>query len=160
MAKVVLDEQKVIVQPWWAKEKSIYAGLGLGVIWCVFSWLITQYIVNPLACRNLSSAETCANSVAVGGNIALILVAVLGVLVLVRLFQARPIIVVTATTIVLWGLAGLTEGLAWYWGLLAAALLFGISYALFALIVRIRSLGAAVAIALIVSVGIRLLLTL
>ena len=117
MAKVVLDEQRVLVQPWWAKSTTAYTGALMGLVWWFLAALLTQYIINPLACRNLSSAETCANSVAVGGNVALILVAVLGMLVLVRLLQPRPIVVAISTTIVLWGLAGFSEGLAWYWTL-------------------------------------------
>ena len=160
MAKVVLDEQRVLVQPWWAKGTTAYTGALMGLVWWFLAALLTQCIINPLACRNLSSAETCANSVAVGGNVALILVAVLGMLVLVRLLQPRPIVVAISTTIVLWGLAGLSEGLAWYWTLLWGIVLFAISYALFTLIVRVRSLPAAVIIALFVCVGVRLLLVL
>lgn len=160
MAEVIPDEQKILVKPWWAKEKTVYAGAALGVVWWVLSWLVSNYIVTPLTCRNLSNPDVCANSVAISGNVALILVAILGVLVLVRLFQTRPIVVATATTIVLWGLAGYSEGLAWYWTLLAGVVFFALSYALFTLIVRIQSLRLAIIVALIVSVGVRLLLAL
>lgn len=160
MAKVVLDEQRILVQPWWAKGKIAYASALMGLAWWIVAAFLTQYVINPLACRDLSSAETCANSVSVGGNIALILVAVLGTLILVRLLQPRPIIVAISTTIILWNLAGISEGLAWYWTLLCGVLLFAISYALFALVVRVKSLTASIIIALIITIGTRLLLAL
>jgi hypothetical protein len=113
-----------------------------------------------LACRNLSSATTCVNGLGVAGDIATVLVAILGVFVLIRTLQPRPIIIAVAAAIVLWSLGYYVTGLAWYEALLWAILLYAATYALFGLIARIVWLPGAIITAFVVAVVIRILLAL
>ena len=55
----------------------------------------------------------------------------------------RPLLAVLGTTVGLWGIHALTGSMAWYWALLVTAVLFGLSYTLFAWVARIRSFVAA-----------------
>ena len=84
MAKVVQSQQQVIVEPWWVKGQIIYIGLGMGLLWWLLTAILRQYVIEPLACRDLSSAASCVNAIGISGNIAAVLVAVLGTWLLIR----------------------------------------------------------------------------
>ena len=76
------------------------------------------------------------NSLAVSGDIATILVATIGLIVMVTMRMARPIIIVLACAATLWGLASVTssfslgEMIAW------DVILYALAYALFSWISR------------------------
>jgi len=76
------------------------------------------------------------NSLTVSGDIATILVATIGLIVIVTMRMARPIIIVLACAATLWGLAGLTssfslgEMIAW------DVILYALAYVLFSWISR------------------------
>lgn len=157
MAKVIQSDQRIVAEPWWGKIKSTYVGLGMGVAWWVLTALIRRYVVETLACRDLSAATTCVNALSVSGAIAAIVIAVLGTIALIRWAQPRPIVVSLATLVVLWGLGGLESGLSWYGALAGSVVLYGLSYTLFSLVTRIRGMLLSIIVALLLSVGIRLL---
>ncbi len=160
MAKVIRDERTVVVKPWWARVRIIFTGAGLGLVWWILAALLRFYVVEPLACRNLSSATTCVNGLGVAGDIATILVAILGVFVLIRTLQPRPIIIAVAAAVVLWSFGYYVTGLAWYEAIFWAILAYAATYALFGLIARIVWLPGAIITAVITALVIRVLLVL
>ncbi len=160
MAKVVQSQQQVIVEPWWVKGQIIYIGLGMGLLWWVLTAILRQYVVEPLACRDLSAAASCINAVGISGSIAAVLVAVLGTWLLIRYLQPRPIIISVATLILLWDLSSLVNGMTWWATLLAALFFYTASYGLFSMVARIRWMAWALTLAAVIVVGIRLLLVL
>lgn len=160
MAKVVTNEQRIVVEPWWGKLRILFTGAGLGLIWWVLASLLKRYVIEPIACQNLNNANVCIDSFGVAGNIAIVLVTVIGVYVLIRSSQPRPIIISVASAVMLWGLAGFMTGLAWYETLLWAVGLFALTYALFSMVVRIHSLVFSLITAAVVLLAVRLLLSL
>lgn len=158
MAKLVQSQQQVIVEPWWEKVKIIPIGLSLGLIWWVVTSLLKHYVIEPIACRELASASACVSSFGVAGDIATVLVGILGVFVLIRTLQPRPIIIALATAIVLWGLGAFMTGLSWWETLLWALFFYTASYVLFWLIARLNSTVASLGVAAVVVVAIRLFL--
>lgn len=160
MAKVITNEQRIVVEPWWGKIQILFTGAGLGLVWWVLASLLKRYVVEPLACQNLNNAGACIDSFGVAGNIALVMVALLGIYVLIRSLQPRPIIISVASAVMLWGLAGFMSGLVWYESLLWAVGLFAVTYLLFSLVVRIHSLVFSLITAAIVLIVVRLLLAL
>ncbi len=160
MAKVIQNEQNIVAEPWWAKGKVAYIGLGIGLLWWVITALLRQYVVEPTACRDLSTATACINSMNVSGNVATILVALLGMYLLVRYAQSRPVVIALSSAAVLWGLGGLADGLVWYAALIGAVLLYGLSYGLFTLVARIRLPIVSILVALALVVAVRLLIAL
>ncbi|MFZ1249925.1 MAG: hypothetical protein WAR37_00525 [Candidatus Microsaccharimonas sp.] len=157
MAKIIQSQQQVIVEPWWAKAKIIYIGLGMGIIWWVLSSIFRQYVVEPIACRDLVNAASCVNSFGIAGSIMTVLVAVVGTLLLVRYLQPRPVIVSVATAVILWNLASLADGLDWWFVLLIAIFFYAGSYGLFSLVARISWLWLSLAVAAIVVIITRLM---
>ena len=160
MAKVVQVEERVIVQPWWGKLKIVWTGLGLGVLWWLLASLLKQYVVEPLACRDLATASACVDSFGVAGSVAAIIVAIIGALVLVRALQPRPIVIALASAVVLWTLGSYLSGLSWWETLLWAVFFYGVTYVLFSLVARIRNTVPALVVAVVIVIAIRLILTL
>ena len=160
MAKVIQSQQQIVVEPWWVKGKIVYIGLGMGLLWWVFTAILRQYVVEPIACHDLSTASACVNSIGVAGSIAAVLVAVAGTFALVRNLQPRPIIISVATMILLWDLGTIMNGLTWWVTLLWALFFYTASYGLFSMVARIQWLAAGLALAAVLVVGIRLLLVL
>lgn len=160
MAKVVQSQQQVIVEPWWVKGKIVYIGLGMGLLWWVLTAILRQYVVEPLACRDLATAAACVNSIGVSGSIAAVLVAVAGTWMLINYLQPRPIIIAVATLVLLWDLATMMNGLPWWMTLLGGVLFYAASYGLFSMVSRVKWLALALTLAAVIVVGIRLLLVL
>ncbi len=158
MAKVIQSQQQIVVEPWWVRIKIIYIGLGAGLTWWVLASLLKRYVVEPLACRDLSTATACVDSFGVAGSIAAILVAILGALLLVRAIQPRPIVIALATAVLLWDLGAFITGLSWWETLLWALFFYVITYVLFSLVARVQSTLASLVWAAVVVVAIRLLL--
>lgn len=158
MAKVIESQQQVIVEPWWVKGRIIYIGLAMGLLWWVLTAILRQYVVEPIACRDLSTATACTNAFGVSGSIAAVLVAVAGTWLLIRYIQPRPIIISVATAVLLWDLAMVLDGLVWWAVLLWALFFYTASYGLFSMVARIRWLWVSIVVALLIVVGIRLIL--
>lgn len=160
MAKVVQGQQQVIVEPWWAKVKIVWIGLGAGLSWWLLTSLLKHYIVEPLTCRDLSTATACIDSFGVAGSISAIIVAILATLVLIRAFQPRPIVIALASAVLLWDLGSFLNGLSWWETLLWALFFYGATYVLFSWAARITSTAVSLVVAAVVVILIRLLLIL
>ena len=162
MAKVIKSEQSkdVVATPWWGKGAIIYVGLCMGLLWWVLTALLRQYIVEPLACRDLSSATACINTVGISGNIATVIVAIVGMILLVRTAQPRPVLIAVAAAILLWGLGIVVDAFTWWGALLWAVFFYLTSYLLFFLVAKIPRLGGALLVAALLLAVVRLLLTL
>lgn len=160
MAKVISNQQQVIAEPWWAKAKIVYIGLAIGVFWWLVTLLLQNYVVEPLACRDISTATTCVNAAGVSGSIATVLAAVLGTFVLIRYIQPRPIIISVGTAVVLWEFSVLMNGLSWWVTLIGAAVIYALCYLLFSMIARTRWLLLSIFVALVIVASIRIILIL
>lgn len=161
MAKVIVDEQKIIVKPWWERARIVFIGAGLGLGWWVATALLNRYIIEPLGCRDLSvSATACTDSFGVAGNVAIVIVSLIGIAVLVRNLYSRPLVIAIASAVVLWGLGSFLSGLAWYESLAWSVGLFAVAYILFNLVTRVKLLGWVLILAAVIVLAIRLLLVL
>ncbi len=160
MAKVIQNDQNVIIKPWWGRLNIVYIGLGMGLGWWAVASILRKYVVEPIACRDLATASACVDSFSVAGSIAAVLIAVLGAYVLVRAIQPRPIVISVAAAALLWDLGAILHGLSWYEALGWSLLLYLGAYALFALIARIPTLIGSLLTGLAAVAVIRLLLAL
>ena len=137
MAKVIVDGSQTheVSQSyvWW---QLALIGAALGVVYWVLTYLIGHFMIDQLFCGSAANAVTCSNSTAISGNIADILVAAIGLVVMVRMKIFRPIIIALAAAILLWGLAGWTEGLWFLEAIGWTILLFALCYLLFSWVGR------------------------
>ena len=131
----------------------------LGIILGAASWLLTvvidRFVVGVLVCGG--QGVTCDNSTVIAGNIALVLTAVGGLLGLVRLGVYRPLLVVIAAAIVLWGLSGYVLGMQWYEAMAWTVLLSAVTYVTFTWLVRPRFFLIAIILVLVVVILARIL---
>lgn len=132
----------------------------LGVILGAITWLLTllleRFVITPIFCGD-SGNGICMNVGTVAGNVALVFTAIGGLLGLIRLGVYRPLLVVIASSIVLWGLAGWASGLLWYETLAWTVLLYAIVYTAFSWLVRPRFFLVAIILVLIVVIVARVL---
>lgn len=160
MAKVVQSQQQVIAEPWWDKGRIVYIGLGIGLLWWVLTSILKHYVVEPLACRDLATAAACVDSFGTAGSIAAIIAGIVGVLVLIRALQPRPIVIALATAVLLWDLGSILGGLSWWETLLWAVFLYAVSYSLFGLVARLLGIIWSIVVAAAIVIAVRLLLLL
>jgi hypothetical protein len=158
MAQVVTDAQAVVVKPWWARVRIVFIGAALGLLWWVLTALLRHYVIEPIACRDLSTAAACVDSLGIAGSIATVLVAIVGTFILVRTLQPRPLIISASVAAVLWSLGAYINGLAWYEALLWSIVLYAVSYVLFRLIANMVRLPIVIATAVVTVLVIRILL--
>ena len=89
---------------------------------------------------------------------ATILGAAAGLFGLVRLYVFRPLLVVAAAVVALWGLITIVSPFAWYIALPVVMVLYGFAFAAFAWLVRLRHFLIALISVIVVIVIVRLVL--
>ncbi len=117
-------------------------GLGVGILIWLVSWFFQHVIFNSLICH--SSVATCADNGNVAFNVAAVLMAVVGVVALVRTGVYRPVLVALGAIVSLWSLQTLLQGLGWFEALAWTAGLYALAYALFAWVLKIYNMIIAV----------------
>jgi len=160
MAKVTIintePQQTDYSQSMW---KVSLLGLGLGFIYWAISLFIEFWVINQFFCSN-SATLICQNATNVSGNIAIILTAFFGILIMVRFRMVQPLIVSIASAIVLWGVSAWTNGLAWYEILVCDLIFYLLAYALFSWIVRCKKLVVALIVCIVIIILLYIVLSL
>jgi hypothetical protein len=161
MAKLVHDASYPnairVAFAWW---KLLLIGIGLGSIFVLLAYLIHTYVLDPMYCGKFLDGTACQASVENAGNIANIIVFVIGTLMVALIRVRYAVIVSLASAITLWGLSGWTKGLPAYevWGF--AVLLYVASYLAYAWITQTRKFLMTGVLVAIIVVGIRVIISL
>lgn len=124
MAKVVVDEQEIVAESRFFWLRPFYIGAVVGVSWWIVWNLFRHNIVDDSQ---------------IAGALAAILAGLLGVYLLVRSFEPRPLVSAILAAAILWGLGAIVNGLGYIESLLWSVLLYGLSYVLFGVLARYRS---------------------
>jgi len=132
----------------------VLLGIILGAVTWLLTILIERFVAGALLCGDQT---TCESSTLVAGNAAIVLTAIGGLLGMVRLGVYRPLLVVIAATIVLWGLSGYMIGMMWYEAMAWTVLFTAVTYAAFVWLVRPRFFLAAIILVLLVVILARIL---
>ena len=141
-------------------QKLLYivvVGLITGAAIWGLTLLLDVYIYKALLCAN-ESAQQCMASTRYATTTATILGAAVGLFGLVRLQVFRPLLVVAAAVVALWGLLAVVSPLAWYVTLSMVMALYGVAFALFAWLVRLRHFLIALICVIVLIVVVRLVL--
>lgn len=118
----------------------------LGVVLGIMYWILTSLLTNLVF-----------DSIKISGDIAMIILATIGLIVLMRLKIARPLMIVVAAAASLWSLAVWTSGLAWSLVILWNIILYVFSYVLFSWLARFNNTIVAMLMMLFVIVVIRII---
>lgn len=133
-------------------------GLGIGIVAWLADRLLTLWVFQPLLCSH-SVATACTISRNYSEVAALVIATGVGTFLLVRTQIFRPLLVSLAAALTLWGLLETVHVLTWPWALLVMAVMFGLAYALYAWISRVRSFLLAVIVTVVVLIVVRYILT-
>lgn len=159
MAKVYSETQPSAIIA--ASSRQLWRTASVGVIVGVVVWglalLLETYVYSTILCRG-DLAQKCSAAPQYAAATAALVAAGVGLFALARLQVFRPLLVVLASLISLWSLLPLLADMPWYGALIAAAAVYGLSYALFSWVVRLRSFIMAVLIVVILIVAVRLML--
>lgn len=118
---------------------TLVTGLVAGLVTGIVYLLLNKYIFGAVLCRS-QSIENCGQAPLYAMIIATVVGIIAGVFSLARMRIYRPLMIALAAAVSLWGVHSLFANSAWYMLLIAFALLFMITYGLFAWMARIRSL--------------------
>jgi hypothetical protein len=118
--------------------KVAATGIVLGIAVWGLTVLLERFVLRGLFCGD-PSAAACVNITTYAGNIATVIVAIVGVVALVRLNVFRPLLIVLGGAISLWGMAAWLQNLGMVEQVLWSALLYALLYSLYAWVARIRN---------------------
>jgi hypothetical protein len=136
---------------------TIVYGMVVGLIITGLVYVLNKFIFVPVLCRPDLAAD-CSQAPVYSTIVAYVIGAFIGIIGLARIRIYRPLLVVIAASIALWGSYAIVDGLVWYWTALALALLFGLGYGAFAWVARLRSFLLALVITVVLVVAVRLML--
>lgn len=119
--------------------------------------LLDTYIYKAILC-NGDAAVQCASSYQYATTTATIIGAAVGLFGLVRLHVFRPLLIVLASFVSLWGLLTLVQPLSLYVELIAVVGLYAVAFGLFGWLARIKRFYIAIILVIVVAFVTRLLL--
>ena len=133
--------------------KVFVVGLVSGLLTYGLALFLQHVILKGLICNG---DAYCSDGVMFSGNIASIVVSIFAVLMLVKIGSYRPLLVVLASVVGLWGLSiwlqplGALESALWY------SVVFALAYSTFAWLARVRNVPVMVVAIVVVVVLLRI----
>ena len=135
----------------------ILAGALAGLVTWGLATVFDMYIYKAILCNN-DAAIQCASSYQYASTTATIIGLTVGLFGLVRLHVFRPLLIIIAVLVSLWGLLESLTAAPWYVTALATAGLYGVAFGAYAWFVRVRRFYIALIVVLVIVVAIRLIL--
>jgi hypothetical protein len=116
---------------------SVLIGLIAGIVGWLLSMALQRWVISSLFCQSTDTYSVCANGGTVSWAVAVIVVGIFSLFIMVSTGIFRPLLVVLASIISLWGASAWLGPLEWWQSMLWHGLLFALAYAFFAWIARI-----------------------
>lgn len=135
----------------------IVCGAIAGLVTWGLTHVLDAYIYKAILCDG-DAAVKCGSSYQYATTTATIFGAAVGLFGLVRLQVFRPLLIVIATYVALWGLLSTLLPLPWYVAAATAAGLYALAFGVFAWLARIRKFYIAIIIVILVIVAVRVIL--
>jgi len=135
---------------------SVLAGLVAGIVGWLLQLSLKTWVIAKLFCDSPDTFAVCSNGGTIAWVVAMVIVGIASLLVLVRSGVFRPLLVILASLIALWG-ANLWLGpLEWWQAMLWHGGLFALAFGLFAWIARINKFLLALIVTIVIVVLARL----
>lgn len=137
--------QRVTVKTYYKQVISSRIGLAAisGVVAGALIWLLNlllQWLLfQPLFCNSATSQSACIDSNVWSWWIAAVIICMVSLLALVKGLVYRPLLVIIASLITVWGIWDWLGAYNWWQATLWQALIFGLAYALYTLLARINN---------------------
>ncbi len=137
--------------------QTLAVGLVVGFLMYVGFLGLQQFAFDPVLCRD--NGQYCANSSILSVVTSVIIFQFVGLVALVRIGVIRPLLVVLATIVTVYGFHVWLGGLSWWVGALYLSLLVGFSYIYYTWINRMSVFPVALGLTLLSVIVARLLLS-
>jgi len=124
------------------------------------SVILTGLIVGITAFIATLLLNNFINTLSTAGNLATLLAAVIGFVVLFRFRIAKGFVIAVASALSLWGLALWVDGLVWYEAIIFSCLLYALAYFVFAWMARMKNYYLVILAAVLTVVVVRLIVNL
>ncbi len=138
---------------------AFFVGVLVGAIGWLINLFLQHYFIEPVFCASPDSFSACANGGTIAWALAHLLVVGASVVALVRFAVYRPLLVVIAALVTVWGMNSWLGPQEWWSATLWQALLFGLSYGAYAWLARINQFWLAAVTTVVVVVLWRLVLS-
>ena len=137
MAEYAFESKPAIIE----QNKGLTLRIALiGAVIGLLTWMLAyglqRYVLATLFCDN---DTICQSSIDYAGAISIVVTAVIAVVVLVRSLVYRPLLIVLAATVSLWGITSWLSGLSILEQAGWIALLFALAYSAYAWLARVRN---------------------
>ncbi len=132
------SKSNIIEQPASTPLKVAAVAAVMGLLAWVFTYILQHYVLKNMVC---GGNAYCAVGVAHAGHIASVMVAIIAVTILVRFAVYRPLLVVLAAVVALWGLSSWLSTVGTVLSVVFTVLAYVFSYSAFAWLARIRNVG-------------------
>lgn len=136
---------------------TLLTGLVVGLVGWLLSMAIQMWIIEPVFCRSPQTFAVCSQGGTIGWVVAMIIVSVASLLSLVRSGVFRPLLVVLASLIALWGASAWLGPLSWWQAMIWHGVLFALTYLLFAWVARLSNFLLAMIVTIVLIIGARLI---
>jgi hypothetical protein len=161
-----MDDESQVEKPGFAVAMSnrdlvsiLVLGGIVGLLLSGLGLVLNRYVFDVFFCQNGTGGQ-CANATAFAEGAATVIASIFGLIGLIRLRAYRPLLIVLASAISLWGLAQLTWGAKWYLSVVIAVVMYLLAYGLFAWVARVRKFWIALVLTIILVIATRLVLSL
>lgn len=137
-----VNEIKPAVMPY-SVSRIMAIGLIVGLIyWCLFAISLNFF-----------------SSTTISSNIATVLAITSGIVIMLRLRMAQPLVISVAAGLALWGLGGLAGGLGAIEKMFWFCLIYCLAYTLFSWIMQFKRVGFAIIFSTIIIIVLRIILS-
>lgn len=160
MSETASETRSNFVPMTWRELARIGAiGAVIGALSVGLYVLFHTYIFQAVLCRDQANTA-CGQAATYAAITTAFIASFVAVVVLAHIRVYRPLLIILAAILALWGIQSIVAVLPWYWALAGMIAVGALAYSLFAWIARIRSFILSAVAAIVIAVIIRCIIVL
>ena len=160
MNETASETRSNLVPMTWRELARIGAiGAVMGALSVGLYVLFHTYIFQAVLCRDQANTA-CGQAATYAAITTAFIASFVAVVVLAHIRVYRPLLIILAAILALWGIQSIVAVLPWYWALAGMIAVGALAYSLFAWIARIRSFILSAVVAIVIAVIIRCIIVL
>ena len=160
MNETASETRSSLVPMTWRELARIGAiGAVIGALSVGLYVLFHAYIFQAVLCRDQANTA-CGQAATYAAITTAFIASFVAVVVLAHIRVYRPLLIILAAILALWGIQSIVVVLPWYWALAGMIAVGALAYSLFAWIARIRSFILSAVVAIVIAVIIRCIIVL
>lgn len=160
MNETASETRSNLVPMTWRELARIGAiGAVIGALSVGLYVLFHTYIFQAVLCRDQANTA-CGQAATYAAITTAFIASFVAVVVLAHIRVYRPLLIILAAILALWGIQSIVAVLPWYWALAGMIAVGALAYSLFAWIARIRSFILSAVVAIVIAVIVRCIIVL